>query len=211
MEKIVDGVLKFKEDIFPEHKELFEDLASGQNPQVLFVTCADSRIDPSLITQTAPGDLFICRNAGNIVPPYTLQAESNIASIEFAVAALGVQDIVVCGHTDCGAMKGAMNPEGLDALPHVCGWVSHSSAAVKTAKAARPDLEGKALLREVTEQNVLLQLQHLKTHPYVAAGLAAGTLRLHGWVYDIGEGTIYAHSSETGHFDVLSKPLQAVA
>lgn len=211
MKKIVDGVLKFKTDVFPGHEGLFADLATGQSPEVLMITCADSRIDPALITQSEPGELFICRNAGNIVPPYTASAESNTASIEFAIAALGVQEIVVCGHSDCGAMKGAMNTDGLDALPHVCGWLSHSSAAVKVAKEKNPGLEGTALLREVTEQNVLLQLQHLKTHPYVAAGLAAGRLRLHGWVYDIGEGSIYAHNEETGVFELLSTSNEAVA
>ena len=211
MDKVLDGVLAFKENIYPEYRELFSDLAGGQSPEVLLVTCADSRIDPALITQTYPGDLFICRNAGNIVPPYGPDAEGNVASIEFAVAALGVKHIVVCGHSDCGAMKGAMNPEGLDALPHVCGWVGHSAAAVDAAKAAKPELEGKALLKEVTEQNVLLQLQNLKTHPQVAAGLEAGKLTLHGWVYDIGEGVIFAHNEATGDFEQVTKPQEAAA
>ena len=208
MQKIVDGVLKFKNEVFPEHTGLFGELATGQSPEVLMVTCADSRIDPAMITQTNPGDLFICRNAGNIVPPYTAGGESNTASIEYAVAALGIKEIVVCGHTDCGAMKGAMNTDALTALPHVCGWLTHSDAAVKVAKENKPEAENPELLREVIEQNVVLQLQHLKTHPYVAAAMAAGKLRLHGWVYDIGEGSIYAHDDTTGSFELLS---QAVA
>ena len=204
VQKVIEGVLKFKNEVFPRHEELFSELATGQSPEVLMVTCADSRIEPAMITQTNPGDLFICRNAGNIVPPYQETGESNIASIEFAVAALGVQEIVVCGHTDCGAMKGAINPEGLDALPQVGGWLKHSAEAVKRAIAKNPGKEGKDLLCAVTEQNILLQLDHLKTHPYVANGLNAGKLRLHGWLYDIGAGSIYAYSDDSDAFEVLS-------
>lgn len=205
MKKIVDGVLKFKSEVFPGHADLFSELSSGQSPEVLMVTCADSRIDPAMITQSQPGDLFICRNAGNIVPPYSTSAEGNTASIEYAIAALGIQHIVVCGHTDCGAMKGALNPDALTALPHVCGWLTHSQAAVETARKEKPNADDKELLHRVIEQNVLLQLQHLRTHPYVAAGLAAGSLRLHGWVYDIGAGSVFSHNEDSGVFELLSK------
>ncbi|TNE63980.1 MAG: carbonic anhydrase [Alphaproteobacteria bacterium] len=210
MKKIVEGVLKFKKDVFPRHETLFKDLADGQQPEVLMITCADSRVDPGMITQAAPGELFICRNAGNIVPPHTQHTGGNTASIEFAVAVLGVSEIVVCGHTDCGAMKGAINPEGLTSLPHVSNWLSHSRAAVAVARRKFPELEGKALLKAVTEQNVLLQLQHLRTHPVVAAGLATGQLRLHAWVYDIGHGEILAYDESSDRFEPLERA-EAVA
>lgn len=205
MKHVIEGVLKFRSEVFPRHKALFSDLANGQSPQVLFITCADSRIDPSLVTQCEPGELFICRNAGNIVPPWGAAAESNTASIEYAISVLGVSDLVVCGHTDCGAMKGALSPEGLTQLPQVSGWLGHSQAAVSTAKARHPGLEGAALLEAVTEENVLLQLQHLRTHPAVSAALARGTLRLHGWVYDIGAGEIRAHSNQSGQFEPVQQ------
>ena len=211
MQKIVDGVLKFKADVFPDHADLFSELSSGQSPEVLMVTCADSRIDPAMITQSLPGDLFMCRNAGNIVPPYSSSAEGNTASIEYAIAALGIQHIVVCGHTDCGAMKGALNPDALTALPHVCGWLENSKAAVDDAKAKHPDADDKELLSAVIEQNVLLQLAHLKTHPYVAEALEAGKLQLHGWVYDIGSGAIYSHNEDSGAFEPLTAVHDSVA
>ncbi|WP_374764597.1 carbonic anhydrase [Yunchengibacter salinarum] len=195
MDKILSGVSRFQKDVYPEHQELFEELANGQAPEALFLTCSDSRVDPNMITQTKPGDLFICRNAGNIVPPHLLQGGGMTASIEFGVAALNVKHLIVCGHTDCGAMKGALNPNGLDALPHVRDWLSHSFAAVSVVKELNtPEDE---LLDRLTEHNVLLQLQHLRTHPAVAAKLATDELQLHGWVYDIESGEVRAYDFDS--------------
>lgn len=205
MEQIFAGILRFQEDVFPQRKDLFERLANGQHPQALFITCADSRVDPNLVTQADPGELFICRNAGNIVPPHSNHTGGMTASIEFAVAALRVPHIVVCGHTDCGAMKGAMNPEGLDELPHVCDWLSHSSAAVKVTKRLYGEESKQTQLRRLTEQNVLLQLQHLRTHPYVAAALASGDIELHGWVYDIETGQMLAYNEGSKVFEPISQ------
>ncbi len=199
MEKVVSGILRFKSSSYEERKQLFADLATGQSPEVLFITCADSRIDPNLVTQTEPGELFIIRNAGNIVPPHVQKGGGVTASIEFAVAALGVKHIVVCGHTDCGAMKGALNPAGLDGLPQVQQWLDNSKAAVDIVKAKH----GQATTTElgaVTEQNVLLQLQHLKTHPAVAGPLSTGAVDLHGWVYDIEHGTVQAYCEKQDAF-----------
>jgi carbonic anhydrase len=199
MEKVVSGIVRFKGQPFQARRELFAELAGGQSPEVLFITCADSRIDPNLVTQTEPGDLFICRNAGNIVPPHVRTAGGMTASIEFAVAVLGVKDIVVCGHTDCGAMKGAMNPASVESLPHVRDWLDHSRAAVEIAK-AKCGHETDVDLRKVTEENVMLQLQHLKTHPAVASRVAAGDIGLHGWVYDIENGEVSCHDPDHDAF-----------
>lgn len=192
MKKLLAGVCKFKEEVFPEKKALFSELAVGQDPRILFITCADSRIDPNLITQTVPGELFICRNAGNIVPPHERNAGGTTASIEFAVTALGVKHIVVCGHTDCGAIKGAMNPESLKSLPHVSDWLAHTEAAVAAVHARHEGLRPEHLA-ELTQENVVLQLRHLMTHPAVAAAVATGKAQLHGWVYDIGKGDIQCY------------------
>lgn len=211
MEKVISGILKFKSTSYQERKKLFDELANGQSPDVLFITCADSRIDPNLVTQTEPGDLFIIRNAGNIVPTHTRQAGGVTASIEFAVAALGVKHIVVCGHTDCGAMKGAINPDALSDLPHVQDWLDNSRAAVETVRARR----GQATISEldlITEENVLLQLQHLKTHPTVAARLATGDIDLHAWVYDIEHGTVRAYDdSQRAWKDVSERYADLIA
>ena len=204
MEKVISGIVRFQQSAFEARRSLFAELANGQSPDVLFITCADSRIDPNLVTQTEPGDLFICRNAGNIVPPHSKTTGGVTASIEYAVAVLGVRHVVVCGHTDCGAMKGALNPEALSDLPHVYEWIDHSRAAVEVVKAkhGKADL---AELQAVTEQNVLLQLQHLETHPAVAARLSTGELELHGWLYNIESGDVTAYDPATESFITVSE------
>lgn len=204
MPRFATGVVRFQEEVFPEKQELFERLALGQAPEALFITCSDSRIETAMITQTDPGELFICRNAGNIVPPHTNHSGGMTASIEFAVAALKIPHIVVCGHTECGAMKGAMHPEGLEALPHVKEWLGYARAAVDVTRELGADLDDEARMRMLLQQNVILQLQHLKTHPAVARALATGAVQLHGWVYDIRSGGVDAWDEATGRFESVA-------
>lgn len=214
--KIIEGVLNFRENVYPERKDLFGTLATGQNPHVLFITCSDSRIDPNLVTCADPGDLFICRNAGNIIPPHSNETGGMTASVEYAVAVLGVEDIVICGHTDCGAVKGALNVDQLKGLPHVKEWLSHCRSAMEIVR-ERNGIDSEACighehLDEAIEENVLQQLQHLRTHPAVAAKLATGKVRLHGWVYDIEKGEI--RCSDGGAFvdfrDQYAEEIEAV-
>jgi carbonic anhydrase len=200
MEKLVAGIAKFQKTLFAQHQALFADLAKGQNPETLFITCSDSRIDPNLITQTKPGELFIARNAGNLVPPHYNQATNDMdATIEFAMNVLNVRHIVICGHTDCGAMKGAMNPDSVKHLPHVHNWLSNCAAARARVKARHEELSYEQLL-ELTEENVMLQLKHLETHPSVASKMATHSVMLHGWVYDIEHGEIYCYEHKSGKF-----------
>lgn len=199
MTKIAAGVARFQRGAFKEKEGLFKELAEGQAPEALFITCSDSRIDPNLLTQTEPGELFICRNAGNIVPPHSNHTGAMTASIEFAVGALKVPHIVICGHSGCGAMKGAMNPGSLEAFPHVREWLSFARAAVAVAENAGEMSEADRLDR-VTRENVLLQMAHIKTHPYVAAALTAGAAEIHGWVYDIRTGEVVAYNEERKDF-----------
>ena len=200
MPRFAAGVVRFKNSIYPNKQGLFEQLANGQSPEALFITCSDSRIETATITQTEPGELFICRNAGNIVPPHTEHTGGMTASIEYAVAVLKVPHIVICGHTECGAMKGAMNPEGLDGLPHVKKWLGYSKAAVDVVDGIAADATPEERMKLLIEHNVLLQLQHLRTHPSVATALAKGTTELHGWVYDIGAGEVEAWDEAEGKF-----------
>lgn len=205
MPKFAAGVVKFQSEVFPQKRELFEQLSLGQAPEALFITCSDSRIETAMITQTEPGELFICRNAGNIVPPHTSHTGGMTASIEFAVAALNVPHIVVCGHTECGAMKGAMAPEGLDGLPHVREWLGYSKAAVDIVNELGRDLNDTERMALLLRQNVVLQLQHLRTHPTVAMRLAKGDLQLHGWVYDIKTGDVCAYDEKADQFSPVSE------
>ena len=209
--KVIEGYRHFSEEIYPEHRELFDQLRSRQNPQVLFITCADSRIDPSLITHTVPGELFICRNIGNIVPAYGEMLGGVSAVVEYAVVGLKVSEIIVCGHSDCGAMKALKNPDApsLAAMPTVKAWLRNAEAALGVVRAKDPEATGDQMLRTLTEENVLLQLQHLRTHPGVAAGLATGKVRLHGWIYNIGDGKVEAFDEAGSRFRPIEEVLPA--
>jgi carbonic anhydrase len=191
-DRLVEGVLQFREQVYPEREEQFRRLASGQRPHTLFITCADSRVVPEMMTQTDPGELFVCRNIGNIVPAYGEMLGGVSAVVEYACTALGVSHIVVCGHSDCGAMKGLLNPDdpNLRRMPTVTSWLRNAEAARSVVEVMRPGLEGGAKVQALVEQNVRTQIQHLRTHPAVAARLAEGSLALHGWVYDIEDGAV---------------------
>ncbi len=211
--KVVEGYRHFSEAVYPEHRELFDQLKNRQDPQVLFITCADSRIDPSLITHSDPGDLFISRNIGNIVPAFGDMPGGVTAVVEYAVVALHVRDIIICGHSDCGAMKALADLEGesLRAMPTVRNWLRNAQAALGAVQAACGDLSGDELARALAKENVLLQLQHLRTHPAVAAGLAAGNVRLHGWIYSIGDGRVEAYDESSHRFGPIEEVLGELA
>lgn len=189
MQDIIDGFLKFQREVFPARSALFKRLATSQKPGVLFVTCSDSRVVPELLTQREPGDMFVIRNAGNIVPSYGPEPGGVSATVEYAVAVLGVSDIVICGHSDCGAMGAISTCKCLDHLPAVAAWLRHADAA-KVINAARTYESPEAKLNALVRENVVAQLANIRTHPSVALALAQGKLNLHGWVYNIEEGAI---------------------
>jgi carbonic anhydrase len=196
MQKLIEGVHQFQEKCFTSHKSLFERLAKGQQPLALFITCSDSRIDPSLLTQTQPGELFIMRNAGNIVPPYGAVLGGEAATIEFAVCVLKVKDIIVCGHSHCGAMKGLLSPGQVDELPAVRAWLSHAEATSRIMRENYTHITEEApRLTATVEENVLVQLENLRTHPSVAATLARDELKLHGWVYKFETGQVFGYDA----------------
>ncbi|GBQ24858.1 carbonic anhydrase [Acetobacter estunensis NRIC 0472] len=187
---LLRGVEHFNTHIFPEKQELFRELAKGQAPSTLFIACADSRVSPGLITQTDPGNLFILRNIGNIVPAYGEMLGGVSSAIEYAVAGLGVSNIIVCGHSNCGAMTALLDPDPskLAKMPTVQSWLRNAEAA-RAVTLAGSDA-GPPTVRNLAEQNVLLQISHLRTHPSVAAALARNELTLQGWFYDIGTGEV---------------------
>jgi carbonic anhydrase len=200
MEKLCAGYHKFKQDVFPEMKGLFEQLAGEQHPHALFVTCADSRVIPSLFTQADPGELFLCRNAGNIVPPYGERLGGVSATIEYAVLVLDVKNIVVCGHSDCGAMRAVLHPENIKHMPTVEAWLTHAELARTVVEDNYPDLPEERKLEVLIKENILAQLDHLKTHPSVASRIKRGELQLHGWFYEIHSGVVEAYDAESDQF-----------
>lgn len=200
MQKLARGVRHYQKNIFSEQKERFEELAEGQNPDTLFITCSDSRLDPNQLTQSKPGELFIIRNAGNIIPPYGHQCTGEAGSIEFAVAALGVRHIIVCGHSHCGAMKGVLKPEAVANMPAVAGWLKYAEVTQKVMSENYADIKGEPLLNAAIQENVLAQIESLKTHPIVLARLASGELDIHGWVYKFETGEVFSYDLKEQQF-----------
>jgi carbonic anhydrase len=195
MKKLLEGLHRFQSGYFSSHKELFEQLAHGQHPRILFITCADSRIDPNLMTQAEVGELFVIRNAGNIIPPYGAANGGEGASIEYALDALGIEQIVVCGHSHCGAMKGLLNMNSLeDKMPLVHSWLKHAEATRRLVKENYSEfLEGEDLLEITIAENVLNQLDNLQTYPSVRSKQHQQKLSLHGWIYRIETGEVLAY------------------
>jgi carbonic anhydrase len=192
LEQLKNGIRKFQTEVYPDKIDAYRIAATTpQRPHTLIVTCADSRIDIETITSSEPGEIFVTRNVGNMVPAYGEMLGGVSAVIEYAVEALGVQHAVVCGHSDCGAMKGLLAPDGLEKMPTVKSWLRNAAAALMVTQSLKSEEDGpKKVLHSLTEQNVLLQLNHLKTHPSVAGAVAKGKLTVSGWVYDIEHGEV---------------------
>ena len=205
MQKLVNGIHQFQDNIFSTQKRLFERLVHGQNPEALFITCSDSRINPNLITQTEPGELFILRNAGNIVPAYGAPGGGAAATIEYAVSVLKVKDVIVCGHSHCGAMAALLEPEKCEKLPAVRQWLGHAEATARIIRENYTHIKTPNELVTVTvEENVLVQLENLRTHPSIAAALGRGELKLHGWVYKFETGQVFSFDAEVGQFSQVT-------
>lgn len=201
MNEVIGRVVEFQTQVFPNQSALYGKLAAeGQNPKALMISCADSRIVPEHIMQAQPGDLFVCRNAGNIVPPFTENCGGVSSTVEYAVVALGVRDIIVCGHSDCGAMKALMSPEMMVGMPHVEAWLRNSKAAHTVVRESYADMGSIDAVRVAGLENVVLQIAHLRTHPSVAGAIASGSLALHGWFVDITAGVVLGLDGETGQF-----------
>ncbi|WP_428309497.1 carbonic anhydrase [Hydrocarboniphaga sp.] len=206
LQSLLRGVEEFSQKVFPESRQLFSKLSDSQAPHTLFITCADSRVVPEMITQTQPGELFVCRNIGNIVPGYGEMLGGVSAVVEYAVMVLRVRNVVVCGHTDCGAMKGLLNPNSTKDLPTVEAWLRNAQAA-KSAMFTR-NLEGNEAVVALVEENIRLQLMHLRTHPAVAAALANKALNLQGWIYGIGDGQVMVLDEQLNRFVPLTEAIQ---
>jgi carbonic anhydrase len=208
MQKLVDGIHRFQRDAFSREQRLFETLVEGQKPLALFITCSDSRIDPNRLTQTQPGELFIQRTAGNIIPPYGAVHGGEAATIEYAVMALKVKDIVLCGHSHCGAMAGLLDPESVEKMPAVRAYLEHAEATRRIVEENYHHLQDREKRLTLTvEENVLVQLEGLRTHPSVAAAVGRNELKLHGWVYKFETGEVFAFHPDKGQF----LPLEDIA
>jgi carbonic anhydrase len=203
IQKLTEGVHFFRSNEFAKQQTLFQQLVKKQSPKACLITCSDSRIVPELITNANPGDLFVVRNPGNIIPPIGTGNNGEAAGVEYAIAALGVEDIIVCGHTGCGAMKGVLQPETVAELPLVREWLGFCGATSQIMRENYKHLKGDDLLTVAAEENVLVQVEHLHTLPIVAARLGRNAIRLHAWIFNIGSGEIFAFDSDEGQFRPL--------
>ncbi len=200
IQKLVDGVHAFQSKYFATHRALFRRLAErGQHPETLFITCSDSRVDPNLITSTKPGELFIVRNIGNVVPHVTVPG-GTAAAIEYAVEVLGVTNVIVCGHTHCGAINAILNPETMDRLPFVKRWLAQGERVRAIVAERYGQLDEGARMLAAVEENVLVQLENLRAFPNVADRLDRGVLSMAGWVFEIGSGDVFEFDPQTGQF-----------
>ena len=212
MQKLIWGIVEFREHQLPQYAEHFRALAGGQSPDTLFITCADSRVVPNLLVSTDPGELFTMRNVGNLVPPASADGLSTgdlseASAIEYAVTLLGVANIVICGHSGCGAMKAVLAPGPLDDAPNLAAWLHHAAPAAALLKHETAPPAGLAPYDRLSQLNVLAQLEHLMTYPIVRAAVEAEALRLSGWWFDIATGDMYAYRPGTGSFDVIDRRL----
>jgi carbonic anhydrase len=213
MEKLIRGIVEFRRHVRPEYRETFARLALGQSPDTLFIACSDSRVVPNLFASADPGDLFVIRNVGNLISPagedgLSESDESEAAAVEFALAKLRVRDVIVCGHSDCGAMQALLGGREQIEPSHLRSWLRHGEPALQQlANGQAPD---KALLghNQLSQLNVLAQLEHLKTYPLVREGLQSKTLRLHGWWFELKNADVYAYE-ETPHRFVLIDDAEA--
>lgn len=199
MKRIVEGLVEFQSNVYPRHKDLFERLKNNQTPSALFITCSDSRVVPNLILQADPGELFIIRTAGNMIPPYAKAHGGGVAaSIEYAVEVLGIRDIVLCAHSDCGAMKAVLDPEKVASMPAVAEWVRHGELARRHFLEEQSGLEGSAALDRIAKLNVVQQLKHLVAYPFIRSRVERDEIELYGWFYRIESGQILTFDSTTG-------------
>ncbi|MCE3038591.1 carbonic anhydrase [Helicobacter anatolicus] len=211
MKELFDGAIKFQEDDFEQYKELYQSLEKHQEPHTLFLTCVDSRVVPNLITNSLPGDLFVIRNMGNIVPPYKQDSNfrdgylATTSAIEYALSILNIKNIIICGHSDCGACGAVYEEEEvLNQAPYVKKWIELLEPVKQKVNNLKP--KSKIKQRWLTEQiNIEQQLENLMTYPFVEERFDRGELRIYGWYYIISTGQIYNYNMITREFKLINK------
>jgi carbonic anhydrase len=203
MKKLISGLHKFQTEVFPIQKDFFQKLVEGQEPEILFVTCSDSRINPTLVTSADPGDLFILRNAGNIIPPYSIPS-GEAATIEFAINQLKVEHLIICGHSHCGALNAAPHLDSLKNQHQLHAWIDQNvSPTLALVNKSYHELDAVSFASILLQEHVLKQIENVKTHPAVNRAIDKGLLTLHAWIYRFEEGNIYSFNQNDGQFELI--------
>jgi carbonic anhydrase len=206
MKRLLEGIVEFKRTDFEKHKELFRDIGRRQNPHTLFIGCSDSRVSPSMITNTLPGELFVVRNIANIVPPFRKAEEflATTSAIEYAVKILNIDNIIVCGHSNCGGCASLYRSEEFfKDLPHTKRWLELTGKVKEEALKRIPDDE--CLREELTEQlNIVEQMKHLLSYPFIKEKIEKNELKISGWYYIIEVGEIYNYNLDSHKFELIN-------
>ena len=200
MQRILDGYRKFHSHVFPQKRQLYAELSKGQKPEFMVITCSDSRVQPLEFTCMEPGDMFMDRSIGNIVPPPGGSEVVTQAIVEYAVVALNVKHIIICGHSQCGAMKALLDPESTRKLPAVSAWLKNAEGTLAAVQKKYSHLKGQELLDATTRENVLVQIENLKKIYCVSERVAQGKLSIHGWVFELEHGRIDAYDPKIDRF-----------
>lgn len=210
MKSLIEGILEFREQRFPELSERFRDLAGGQSPDTLFISCSDSRVVPSLLLSSEPGELFIMRNVGNLLPPCNPDGVSTgdlseASALEYAVHVLKVDTIIVCGHSGCGAMEAVLSGKPLTETPNLASWLKHADTAAERLRNGGSLDSTLPPADQLSQLNVLLQLEHLVSYPFVCDRLAEGSLQMGGWWFDISKGEMSAYDQDLDRFVLIDR------
>lgn len=207
MKNLIEGIVEFRKNLTPEYRELFANLALGQKPNAFFVACSDSRVVPNLFASTNPGDLFVLRNIGNLIPPHSSELHESCAqaALEFSIFNLDIADIIICGHSECGAMLSLTHNHDTACCPHLGDWLKHGAKALDMIQDNIGIDRALSLHNQVSQANVLLQIEHLKTYPFVRERLATGQLRIHGWWFDIAQADVYCFEPKVNRFVLIDE------
>jgi carbonic anhydrase len=214
VKKLLNGIVDFRKKVRPEVKDTFALLALGQAPDALFIACSDSRVAANVFASTEPGDMFVIRNVGNLIPPYSEGTEAphfgaEAAAIQFALMNLPIKDVIVCGHSECGAMGALAHGDVQGDVPAFKCWLRHGEGSLKQLEAGAELGNHLEPRNQLSQLNVLEQLEHLKTYPIVQQRLAAGQLRLHGWYFDIKEANVYEYEPDEKRFHLIDETYAA--
>jgi carbonic anhydrase len=206
MKKLIQGIVDFRKNLTEEYRMLFAKLALGQKPDALFIACSDSRVVPNLFASTNPGDLFVLRNMGNLIPPASsLQDSSASAALEFSVFTLNVSDIIVCGHSECGAMQ--VLAQGLNncSYPHLISWLKYGEEALNKVRNGFVITPSLSENNQISQANVLQQIEHIKSYPFIRDRLIKKQLRVHGWWFDIAQADVYCYEQQLNQFVLIDE------
>jgi carbonic anhydrase len=207
MKKLIQGIVDFRKNLTEESRNLFAKLALGQKPDVLFIACSDSRVVPNLFASTDPGDLFVLRNIGNLIPPASAEPQeaSTQAAIEFSLFSLNIADIIICGHSECGAMQALAQGMDTQCCPHLASWLKYgeeSLSKVKEGFIIDPKL---SFPNQISQVNVLQQMEHIKSYPFVRDRIEKKQLRVHGWWFDIARADVYCYEPDLNQFTLIDE------